>query len=182
MNTINFIKPIPPKRQRNLDRWFKFTLYSLIVLLSYLSCTTGYKAILVMRTKQRQHEIQQTIQSCESNILAIHKHQEQNIILSKHLEKVSRIKNNPILPTPYLHELSCIIPAQVALTSYKQESNNHVVLEGKGIQTNSIIAFLHALKGSSLFENMELTSMQYQKNKENALLYFVIKGSLKKTS
>jgi Tfp pilus assembly protein PilN len=180
MSEINLVKSMNPQRQEALNRWFKISIIFIVIFLLLLLLITSFQIKKFFSIKQEHQSAQRTIQHVESDLKKQEAIKKEEKTLNQQQMKIAHFKNNPKNPSIYLKELSAIIPADVSLTNYKQSFDKVIELEGTTLQTASITSFLNELKQSSLFETMQLISLQHLKEDNNnlVLLRFIIKGRM----
>ena len=180
MNDINFIKPIPPKKQEELIRWYTRSLLASGILMIMLTGTTIYQVYKLIKLKQHQKQLQQTQSAFTKEQEKLSILQKTHESLEKRIKKIESITDNPKNPALFLEELSKLIPPDVALAQYKQQ-HKMIELEGQALATQSVMNFLQALNQSQHFKEMQIRSMQQdtQNADGQSLVRFVIKGNIK---
>lgn len=176
MNNINFINPIPPKKQEEITRWYGFSLILIGLLLSVLISITGFQLWHIKKLHQDYTQLKQasTLSTIESQLIQIKK---QETLLENKMQKINALMQHPKKQKMLLNKLAEIIPPDVALLQCKLHKDV-LELEGHAFTTNAVLSFLHALRLAQ-FKDIHITSMmkeniEHQSN--TGLVQFAIKG------
>jgi Tfp pilus assembly protein PilN len=178
MNKINFINPLPPKKQEELQRWYNQTLYAVGFTLFILTSISLYQCWQM--TKIRSLFIS------EKNTMAqitvendLKKLQEKETTLAQRIKKIENLETTLKNPTLFLDKLSELIPADVALLNVKNKKK-HFELEGQAFSAHAVMAFVQVLSKDKFFKNVHIVSMAQESvsSLKQKFVRFILKGTV----
>ncbi|MGE4169063.1 MAG: PilN domain-containing protein [Candidatus Babeliales bacterium] len=177
MNSINFIKPNPPKKQEAFIRWYQQTIFAFFLVIVILCCISGYYGYILTQVKKHHTELTHRNYTLQTN-------QEKNKVLATQKQALEhRLKkltnpNTKKNPVPFLEHIANSIPGDVALSHFKQEEKKFF-MEGDGATIRSIMSFRDLIKQLPIVANIHLQGLhQLNTQSSRPLMHFTLKGTL----
>lgn len=175
MQSINFIDPVPPQKQRALIIWLYSSVVGVLVLLS----TMFYIHIQHMRIAHRiAHNVNDLKQhTSQFDTLVKTKQQLENNKkqLDVRLQKLQALHQSSQAPYLLLLELASITPADtICLTNCDAIPGKSVHLEGLAHTVKGVTSFIDDLQKSHLFKDVSLASLITAENNKESIIRFAL--------
>jgi Tfp pilus assembly protein PilN len=184
MKSINFIKPIPPKRQQA----FAFWLYASLFILIALAITLAYFYInhlsLQAQINSDLEELKKTTASFDTYVTQKKQLQQEKTLLEDRLIKVRACTNNAPTPQELLAQLAQITPPSLCLSTLQGTLGGKIIVEGTTHNAQAVTSFLNLLNNCSQLNDLSLTSLAPTEEKSphgEKLMRFSISGVWKST-
>ncbi len=174
MNRINFIKPVPPSRIREVRIWFWITCTLLAATLAILATYTVVQWRVYRTIHKEKHELQQQLNSFSSVMETEHKQVEDRDALQHQLNKLNKYSKTPKSPIEFLSSLRTTL-GTIPMQSFTLTKNNFElhILCTNAQQANFC---LQKLTHNSLIRSVKLVSLQTHQKQ----LMAVFKGEVRR--
>jgi hypothetical protein len=177
---INFSDALAPAQQKELARWWIFTLMFTGITLGIISTLVIPKAITFYHLAQEHAAWEQKMRPLQ-NVLEKEKPlKKEELELSTHVAKLTKYT---IAPQPVAEAFSCVAHHM----STAQTRLESLIIDKKSFEvccdcahSKQTLKLIELLTKEKLFEKVSLVSLTTKKNTQETMLLVTIKGALKK--
>ena len=158
MKNINFIKPVPPHRDKEIRLWIWVTLITSSAAIITIITITGTQWHMYSALHKEKNELQQQLLPFPSAMEQQHKQVQEKELRHQQLDKLSKYRESPKNPSDTLSSLRKAlgaIPIQ-SVTLSKGSFELHALCTNAQ-QAN---ACLQKLTSEKMIHNIKLTSLQ----------------------
>lgn len=182
MKRINFITPLPPKRQKELKRWYLLTI-SVATLLFFsiiiITAIQGYQ-YWALHKKQRQLSFEL---SNYTSVINQQKHDhDQHTRLKKKIDRLNQYKSNPKNPAAILSIIKTAFNGMKLKSLSINAQQFEIQLSANSPdQITACIKYLHEYRQQSkpLFSRIKLVSLSHNQQQVDATITGIILNKLK---
>jgi Tfp pilus assembly protein PilN len=182
MKSINFISPVPPKKQKALLVWFYgsiFTFLALITVVMYhhLRKRELHQHISNQLTELKERTVQlQALKTKNEQLI------QEKKLLQTRLQQVQKIRHKSNNAFHMVTSLSLLIPQAVCLTELTGAPGKTIVLKGVAKSAKAATEFFNKLLVSCPFiaDLKLITIMPYTDAKQGPLCTFSFEGTWQK--
>lgn len=178
MKSINFINPVPPKKQRELTYWVYsscgvFVIWFCILAIVHHQTSFHYRMI--------KREAQELLETTDQQKNLAHKKEQlckTKSALDQQLKTLTHQRQIATAPFQLLADLSRIIPATCCLTSLQAHISGHFMVTGLARNAKAVATFIDLLNSCVHLDDPRLITLAPNPLKESA---FSIAGTWKLT-
>lgn len=179
MNNLNFINPVPPRKEREVRVWFSSTLVLFCAIIVAVSSLHFVQLRMLKKITLEKKSLLNKVQDFDAALEAQHKLKQEEEALTKRLHDISEQTNNPKNPVEYLTTIAQACAREVEIQSLKIE-NEGLEIAAQCTNQQEATRFIEKLADSSYFKDLTLTSLNTsaKKNTEKELIDFRIQGRI----
>ncbi len=182
MKSINFINPVPPKKQRGIILWFYSSLILSATCITFLGYFHIYRTKRAHQLAQDLHELK--IKSAEFDEYSNKKRslQKNRVALEDQLKTLRSFHNHIDHPHALLAMLAALTPSTICLSSIEGNPGKSIVIEGLATNAHAATQFLNKLNNGQQITDLKLSLLvpSQEKSPQGAsLVQFKYEGSWK---
>lgn len=182
MKPINFIKPIPPGRQKELRRWYWLTAGSLGALLTAILIISSIQGYLYWVLFKNRTVLSSELGNYGASINQQKKDQSEHDALKKKIDRLNQYRTNPKNPSSVLQALKTAGNGLKIRSVTITPKNFEIQLSAHSIdQITQCMKLLHEYKHQSIpfFANLKLASLSHRQQLVDATIAGTILHNLK---
>lgn len=177
MNRINFIKPVPPSRAREVRIWYWLSLITGCFLFLSITIITGMQWYLYIVLHKQKSEIQTGLVQFETIKSLQQKQQAERDMMHHQIDTINRYKTNPKNP----HAIFATVCNALKNIDLHSASINKDRFEINVVTSDArhIPFCIKQLDREAAFADICLVSLQTNENKIDAIIKGTIKTKLR---
>lgn len=179
MKSINFISPVPPKKQQAFALWVYFSFCILALLLAAL-------ALLYLRHRNLHTQIASDLEELKkaSSLFETYVEQkkallQEKVMLEERINKLRACTNNAKIPQEFLTNLASITPPSVCLETVQGTLGGTMLIEGVTRDAQAVTSFLNLLNNCPQLSDLTLLSLTPSEEKSpdgRPVMHFSLSG------
>ena len=175
MKSINFINPVPPKKQRALTHWF----YGSIIIFIFFAIGIGYFSMhykqIVTQGLQEIEKLKKYAVAFEAFVAKKQSLVNQKKLLEERLQKIKTLNHSTQNPHDLLKAVAIVTPASICLVSINGEPGNSITIEGLAQDPLSVTKFGEMLNANPQLTDLTLAYLEKTAEKEANIPLFRFK-------
>ena len=173
MHNMNFIRPVPPHKEKELRRWMLVSALLIMSLLIGGITISGIQWKVYRDIQQEKNTLMIQLASYDQIMNRQHEHTKQHSTLQQKLQQLQVYTNQPKNPIDIITTVQKIL-GTVPLQSLTID-NDHFELKGSCLHAKQATQLVGKLNSLALCNNAQLHAIA---SGSNNTLEFVIKGSI----
>lgn len=182
MKSINFIKPLPPKKQRLIALWLYSSLFLIIAFLAGATYLQFFRLRQAQQLAEDLGTLQQKSAAFEDYVTKKNVLTKNKLLLEEQLSTLRSFHNQIESMHGLLSALATLTPPTIRLLSLKGKPNETLTIEGFAVNAQAVTQFLQNLSQTEIVQNLKLIHLLPDEEKSpdgKAVLRFKTEGSWK---
>jgi len=180
MKPINFINPLPPKRQRELLWWMRLTVIGSFMIIFSVSFTSFRNLKLIQQLKQTKALLAESVTTFD--VISEKKQKLTREMKSLHtfFEQIAKLKTKSKKPLNHLIAFAKSLPAGTTFNSLSL-SGKRIEIEGNSSTAGDVILLIQRLTASPYFHAVKLINLKQEGDRptNHQKLSYLIEGHIK---